>query len=164
MSMYRALRTASSLGLLGILLIVFEPGVVLGESLATLRIAAVLATKERAGFDPRLEPLRHDLRGLPFKGYSLLAMRSCTVASGGHCGMEIPASGSLRVTTTECTDGHLKLHLVLDHDNRSVVSADLKLNRSAGILIRSTRTEVGTVLISIKTSDESPAEAERPQP
>jgi hypothetical protein len=62
--MRRTLRTASSLGLLGILLIVFEPGIVLGESLATLRIAAVLATKERAGFDPRLEPLRHDLRAL----------------------------------------------------------------------------------------------------
>jgi len=117
-----------------------------------LKIAAVLATKERGNFDPRLEPLRADLRSLPFRSYALLATQTCTVSSGDQCAMNVPSNGFLQVTTTESTATHLKLRLVLNQENRPVVNADLKLNRNAGILIKSSRTEGGTVLISIKTT------------
>jgi hypothetical protein len=154
--MCRKIRAASSLGLLGVVLAMGIPATAIGQGITTLHISAVLATKERGGFDPRLEPLRADLRSLPFKDYSLLAMRSCEVSNGGLCAMDVPASGSLRVTATECSPSHLKLHLVLDQGHRSVINADLKLSRNAGVLIKSTRTEVGTVLISIKATAPPP--------
>jgi hypothetical protein len=120
---------------------------------AILKVAAVLAMKERGTFDPRLESLRADLRSLPFRSYSLLASRSCAVSSGEQCGMNIPANRFLQITATESTPNHLRLRLVLNHANRAVVNADLKLSRNAGILIKSnSRTHGGsTVLISIKT-------------
>ena len=154
----RRIAHIASAGLLGLVfvapaaIVVLEPGVARADSTAILQIAAVLASKERGNFDPRLEPLRADLRSLPFRSYALLATQTCTVASGDQCGMNVPSNGFLQVTTTESTKSHLKLRLLLNQGNRPVVNADLKLNRNAGILIKSSRTEGGTVLISIKTS------------
>ena len=79
----------ASLGFLGLVFVV--PATVLLPTVGTaqaqdavqqsaiLRIAAVLALKERGTFDPRLEPLRPELRRMPFRSYSLLATRSCRV-------------------------------------------------------------------------------------
>jgi hypothetical protein len=155
----RRVAHIASAGLLGLFFVAPAAIVVLGSATtvradesAVLQIAAVLATKERGNFDPRLEPMRSDLRSLPFRSYALLATHSCTVASGDQCAMKVPSNGFLQITTTESTATHLKLKLVLNQANRPVVNAELKLNRNAGILIKSSRTEGGTVLISIKTS------------
>lgn len=154
----RRIANIASVGLLGLVFAAPAAIVLCGveiaqaEETSILKIAAVLATKERGSFDPRLEPLRSDLRSLPFRSYALLATQTCTVSGGDQCAMNVPSNGFLQVTTTESTETHLKLRLVLNQENRPVVNADLKLNRNAGILIKSSRTEGGTVLISIKTS------------
>jgi hypothetical protein len=154
----RRIAHIASAGLLGLVfvapaaIVVLGPSPALADESAILQIAAVLATKERGNFDARLEPLRADLRSLPFRSYALLATQTCTVASGDQCGMNVPSNGYLQVTTTESTASHIKLRLVLNQGNRPIVNADLKLNRNAGILIKSSRTEGGTVLISVKTS------------
>ncbi len=155
----RRIAHITSAGLLGLCFVVPAMTLLFGtseagaeEESAILKIVAVLATKERGSFDPRLEAMRADLRSLPFRSYTLLAMQTCAVSSGDQCGMNVPANGFLQVTTTESTATHLKLRLILNQANRPVVNVDLKLNRNAGILIKSNRCEAGTVLISIKTS------------
>lgn len=123
-----------------------------------VQISAMLASKDQQEFDPRLTALRPELRGLPFKGYTLLAVQACRLEAGDQCEMDIPGGGYLHMTTTECTSRHLKIRLLLNQHNRPVINADIKLNRNAGILLKSARTEMGTIVLSIKTS--SPAQAD----
>src|SRR5512144_973245 len=70
---------------------------------AVIQISAVLASKDQTDFDPRLAAMKQELKGLPFKGYTLLAVQSCRLEAGDQCAMDIPGNGYLHVTTTECT-------------------------------------------------------------
>ena len=117
---------------------------------AVIQISAVLATKDSREFDPRLDPLKHELRGLPFKGYKLLAIQACRFEAGDQCGMDIPGGGYLHVTTTESSAKHMKMRLLLNQHNRPILNADIRLNRNAGILLKSARTDYGTIILSIK--------------
>ncbi len=120
------------------------------EDPSVIQISAVLASKEPRSTDPRLEFLWPDLRSLPYKSYTLLDINSCRFQSGDQCGMDIPGGGYLQIRTTETTATHLKMRLLLIQDNRPILNADVKLNRNAGILLRSKRTETGTIILSIR--------------
>ena len=120
---------------------------------AVIQISAVLASKDQTDFDPRLAALKPELRGLPFKGYTLLGVQACRLEAGDQCEMDIPGGGYLHVTTTECTARHLKIRLLLNQQNRPILNADIKLNRNAGILLKSARTDMGTIILSIKSSN-----------
>jgi hypothetical protein len=50
------------------------------------------------------------------------------------------------------------MRLLLNQQNRPILNADVKLDRDAGILLKSVRTGAGVVILSIK-SCESPAAA-----
>jgi len=119
---------------------------------AIIQISAVLASKDNHEFDPRLEPLRPELRGLPFKGYTLLGIQSCRLEPGDHCAMDIPGGGYLHLITMQSTDRHMKMRLLLNQQNRPILNADIKLDRDAGILLKSVRTGVGVIILSIKAS------------
>jgi hypothetical protein len=126
---------------------------------AVIQISAVLASKDSHEFDPRLEPLRPELRGLPFKGYTLLGIQSCRLESGDQCAMDIPGGGYLHLTTAQTTDRHMKMRLLLNQQNRPILHADIKLDRDAGILLKSVRTGVGVIILSIKASPPTTAAA-----
>jgi hypothetical protein len=116
-----------------------------------IQISAVLATREPRELDARLAPmLQRELRPLPFKGYTLLGVQACRLEAGDQCAMEIPGGGYLHVTSTECTSRYLKIRLLLNQQNQPLLNADIKLNRNAGILLKSPRTDLGTIILSIK--------------
>ena len=117
---------------------------------AIVHVIAVQASKEPIGLDPRLHSIKGDLRQLPFRGYSLINARACTLRDGDRCGMKIGEEGYLQLSTTETTREFLKLHLLFNRRNRPVVNADLKLNRKASVLLTSTRIDGGTLILSIK--------------
>lgn len=117
---------------------------------AIVQISAVLASREGRGIDPRLKELRPQLRGFPFRSYKLLTVQNCQFATGDQCGMDIPGGGYLQMHTTESTPGHFKMRLLLIHDNRPVLNADVKLSRNANLLLKSSRTEAGTIIISVR--------------
>lgn len=117
---------------------------------AIVQLVAVQASKEPIGMDPRLRPIKADLRQLPFRGYALIGARACTLRDGDRCGMRIEDEGYLQIRTTETTSEFLKLHLLFNRRNRPVVNADLKLNRKAAVLLTSSRIDGGTLVLSIK--------------
>jgi hypothetical protein len=43
------------------------------------------------------------------------------------------------------------MRVLLNQDNRPILNADIKLDRDAGILLKSVRTGVGVIILSIKT-------------
>lgn len=120
------------------------------QEAAIVHIIAMSASREDSGVDPRLRPIRSDLRSLPFRGYALIGARACTLRDGDRCGMKIEDEGYLQLRTTETTPQFLKLHLLLNRRNRPVVNADLKLNRDAGVLLTSSRVDGRTLVLSIK--------------
>ena len=120
------------------------------QEAAIVHIIAMSASREESGVDPRLRPIRSDLRALPFRGYTLIGARACTLRDGDRCGMKIEDEGYLQLRTTETNPQFLKLHLLLNRRNRPVVNADLKLNRDAGVLLTSSRVDGGTLVLSIK--------------
>jgi hypothetical protein len=134
---------------IGVVLLV-QAGMAFAQDPSVIQISAVLASKEPRPQDPRLESLRQDLESLPYSGYTLLDINSCRFQSGDQCGMDIPGGGYLQIRTTEATSTHLKMRLLLIQENRPILNADVKLNRNAGLLLRSKRTETGTIILSIK--------------
>jgi hypothetical protein len=124
-----------------------------------VQVAAVLASKEGRGLDPRLKDLKPQLRGFPFKRYDLLHIEACPFRAGAQCGMELPDGGYLQMKTTESTPGHFKMRLLLIQDNRPVLNADVKLSRNANLLLRSSRTDAGTIIVSIRAPSQPAIES-----
>lgn len=122
---------------------------------SVIQIAAVLASKDRRSFDPRLKFIRADLRALPYRSYTLLDLNFCRFRTGDQCAMDIPGGGYLQARTTETTPTHLKMKLLLIQNNRPLLDAAVKLNRNAGILLRLKSTDTGTILLSIKAPNAS---------
>jgi hypothetical protein len=125
-----------------------------GIDTAIVQISAVLASRDPGGFDPRLKDLKQELRGFPFRSYKLIGIQACKFATGDQCGMEIPGGGYLQMHTTESTPGHFKMRLLLIQDNRPVLNADVKLSRNANLLLKSNRTEQGTIIVSIRAPEQ----------
>jgi hypothetical protein len=130
--------------------LLFQAGVAFAEDPSVIQISAVLASKEPRPPDPRLDSIKHELESLPYYGYTQLDINSCRFQTGDQCGMDIPGGGYLQIRTTEATSTHLKMRLLLIQENRPILNADVKLNRNAGLLLRSKRTETGTIILSIK--------------
>lgn len=73
--------------------------------------------------------------------------------------MELPDGGYLQMKTTESTPGHFKMRLLLIQDNRPVLNADVKLSRNANLLLRSKRTDAGTIIVSIRAPSQPAIES-----
>ena len=128
-----------------------------------IQLSAILASKNRQPFDPRLVSLKPQLRGLPYKGYTLLGSQMCRSTVGGHCGIDIPGGGFVVVTTKGSNGQHMRLHLLLNYQNRPVLSTELTLNGNAGLLVRGMRTDQGTVVISVLANRAKATPARSPQ-
>ncbi len=122
-----------------------------------VEISAMLGTREKRGLDPRLHDFRADLRGLPFRSFRLLGVHSCRLERGDQCGMELPGNAYLYLSTSESTERFMKMHLLLNRDNRPMFNADLTLNHGAVVIIRGPRFEGGSILIGLRAG-RAPAE------
>jgi hypothetical protein len=120
------------------------------ENRTTIQIATVLASNDGRVFDSRLASLKTELRQLRFKSYKLVSSETRVLhGNGGQSGMELPHGRYLHITTREHTPDHLRLHILLNEDNRPVVNTYVKLELGSVVLLGGPRDPDGTLVITI---------------
>ena len=120
------------------------------ENRTTIQISTVLASNEGRTFDARLSNLKTELRQLRFRSYKLLATETHALhGNGGQSGMELPHGRYLHISTREHTPDHLRLHILLNEDNRPVVNTYVKLELGSVVLLGGPRDPDGTLVITI---------------
>jgi hypothetical protein len=144
------------------------------ENRTAIQIATVLASNDGRMFDSRLASLRDELRQLRFKSYKLVSSETRVLhGNGGQSGIALPNGRYLHITTREHTPNHLRLHILLNEDNRPVVNTYVKLELGSVVLLGGPRDENGTLVITIGSrpwqggddgDDESERKATPPKP
>ena len=120
------------------------------ENRTTITITAVRASNEGRVFDSRLSSLKTELKQLRFRSYNLVSSETRVLhGNGGQCGIELPNGRYLHITTREHTPDHLRLHILLNEDNRPVVNTYVKLELGSVVLMGGPRDESGTLVITI---------------
>ncbi|MFN2426313.1 MAG: hypothetical protein ABR587_07685 [Candidatus Binatia bacterium] len=120
------------------------------ENRTTIQITAVRASNNGRVFDSRLSSLKTELKQLRFRSYNLVSSETRVLhGNGGQCGIELPNGRYLHVTTREHTPNHLRLHILLNQDNRPVVNTYVKLELGSVVLMGGPRDENGTLVITI---------------
>lgn len=120
------------------------------ENRTTIQVSTVLASNKDRTFDARLAGLKTELRQLRFKSYTLVRQENRVVfGNGGQAGMDLPHGRYLHITTREHTPDHLRLHILLNEDNRPVVNTYVKLEMGNVLVIGGPRDEDGTLVIAI---------------
>jgi len=120
---------------------------------AILELVAIKASKDAGPVDKRLASYEPELRTLPYRSFSLISARACTVASGDRCGMRISDEAYLAVRAVENAERYLRVNVALNSRNRPVLDADLKINRNAGVMLTNVRREGPALIVSIKVKD-----------
>jgi hypothetical protein len=120
------------------------------ENRTTIQVSTVLASNEGRTFDSRLASLKNELKQLRFRSYSLVRAETRVVhGNGGQTGMELPNGRYLHITTREHTPDHLRLHILLNEDNRPILNTYMKLELGNVVVIGGPRDENGTLVIAI---------------
>jgi hypothetical protein len=120
---------------------------------AILELVAIKASKDVGPFDKRLVLYEPELRALPYRSFSLISARACTVTAGDRCGMRVTNEAYLVVRTVENAERYLRVNVALNRGNRPVLDADLKINRDAGVMLTNVRREGPALIVSIKVKD-----------
>ena len=134
------------------------------ENHTTVQVTAVMASYQGRSFDRRLSDLRSELRGLPFRSYTYLDSATRELhGNDEEIGIELPHGRYLYLSTREHTANHLRLHILLNEDNRPVVNTFVKLELGSVVLLGGPRDNDGTLFLAIgsspgknPTSDNSP--------
>jgi len=146
----------------------FVSGPASAENRTTIQISTVLASNEGRTFDARLSSLKTELKQLRFRSYTLLGSETRVLnGNGGQCGMELPHGRYLNITTREHTPNHLRLHILLNEDNRPVVNTYVKLELGSVVLLGGPRDQDGTLVITIASRpsrDDEEGEGNRKKP
>lgn len=115
-----------------------------------IQIATVLASNSERSFDPRLAGMRGELKQLRFRSYQLVSSETRILqGNGGQCGMELPHGRFLNITTREHAPDHLRLHILLNEDNRPILNTYVKLELGSVVMLGGPRDEGGTLVIAI---------------
>lgn len=123
------------------------------ENHTTVEVTAVLASYQGRSFDRRLSSLRREFRGLPFRSYTYLDSATRELhGNGEEIGIDLPHGRFLYLSTREHTSGHLKLHILLNEDNRPVVNTFVKLELGSVVLLGGPRDSEGTLFLAIGSS------------
>jgi hypothetical protein len=126
------------------------PALAENQNRTTIQISTVLASNAGRTFDPRLASLKTELRQLRFRSYNLVSSETRVLhGNGGQAGMELPHGRYLHITTREHTPDHLRLHILLNEDNRPVVNTYVKLEMGSVVMLGGPRDEEGTLVITI---------------
>jgi hypothetical protein len=120
------------------------------ENRTTIQVQTVLASNEGRGFDARLVNVKQELKRLRFKSYNLMSSETRVLhGNGGQSGVELPNGRYLHITTREHTPSHVRLHILLNEDNRPVVNTYVKLEMGSVVLLGGPRDEDGTLVITL---------------
>lgn len=131
----------------------FTTGSAHAENHTTVQVTAVMASYQGRSFDRRLSSLRSELRALPFRSYSYLDSATRELhGNGEEIGIELPHGRFLYLSTREHTAGHLRLHILLNEDNRPVVNTFVKLELGSVVLLGGPRDSEGTLFLAIGSS------------
>ena len=139
-----------SLAVAAAVLVSFAAQAASAENRTTVQIQTVLASNEGRTFDARLASLKPELKQLRFKSYNLVTTETRVLhGNGGQSGMELPGGRYLHITTREHTPSHVRLHILLNEDNRPVVNTYVKLQMGSVVLLGGPRDEHGTLVITL---------------
>lgn len=120
------------------------------ENRTAIQITAVRASNNGRGFDSRLASLKTELKQLRFRNYRLVKTETRELhGNGGQCAMVLPGGRFLNITTREHTPNHLRLHILLNEDNRPVVNTFVKLEHGSVVMMGGPRDDNGTLVITI---------------
>jgi hypothetical protein len=138
------------------------------ENRTTIQVSTVLASNEGRTFDSRLASLKSELKQMRFRSYSLVRADTRVLhGNGGQTGMELPNGRYLHITTREHTPDHLRLHILLNEDNKPILNTYMKLETGNVVLLGGPRDENGTLIIAIgsrpwKVGDDEDGPDEKP--
>ena len=80
--------------------------------------------------------------------------------------MELPHGRYLHITTREHTPNHVRLHILLNEDNKPVVNTYVKLELGSVVLLGGPRDEDGTLIITMRSrpyrDDDEPGTSKKP--
>src|SRR5690348_14870338 len=139
-----------SLAVAAAVLVGFAASTAYAENRTTVQIQTVLASNEGRSFDARLVSLKSELKQLRFKSYNLVSSETRVLhGNGGQSGIELPHGRYLHITTREHTPTHVRLHILLNEDNRPVVNTYVKLELGSVLLLGGPRDEDGTLVITL---------------
>ena len=139
-----------SLAVAAAVLVGFAASTASAENRTTVQIQTVLASNAGRSFDARLVSLKSELKQLRFKSYNLVSSETRVLhGNGGQSGIELPHGRYLHITTREHTPSHVRLHILLNEDNRPVVNTYVKLELGSVVLLGGPRDEDGTLVITL---------------
>jgi hypothetical protein len=139
-----------SLAVAAVVLVGLAASTASAENRTTIQVQTVLASNEGRGFDARLVNVKQELRRLRFKSYNLMSSETRVLhGNGGQSGAELPNGRYLHITTREHTPSHVRLHILLNEDNRPVVNTYVKLEMGSVVLLGGPRDEDGTLVITL---------------
>jgi hypothetical protein len=139
-----------SLAVAAVVLVGLAASTASAENRTTIQVQTVLASNEGRGFDARLVNVKQELRRLRFKSYNLMSSETRVLhGNGGQSGVELPNGRYLHITTREHTPSHVRLHILLNEDNRPVVNTYVKLEMGSVVLLGGPRDEDGTLVITL---------------
>jgi hypothetical protein len=139
-----------SLAVAAAVLVSLSASTVSAENRTTIQVQAVLASNEGRTFDARLASLKSELKQLRFRSYNLVSSETRVIhGNGGQSGIELPNGRYLHITTREHTPSHVRLHILLNEDNRPVVNTYVKLELGSVVLLGGPRDEEGTLVITL---------------
>jgi hypothetical protein len=139
-----------SLAVAAAVLVGFAASTASAENRTTVQIQTVLASNEGRSFDARLVGLKSELKRLRFRSYNLVSSETRVLhGNGGQSGIELPNGRYLHLTTREHTPSHVRLHILLNEDNRPVVNTYVKLELGSVVLLGGPRDEDGTLVITL---------------
>jgi hypothetical protein len=127
-----------SLAVAAAVLVSFAASTASAENRTTVQIQTVIASNAGRSFDARLVSLKSELKQLRFKSYNLVSSE-----------IELPNGRYLHITTREHTPSHVRLHILLNEDNRPVVNTYVKLELGSVVLLGGPRDEDGTLVITL---------------
>lgn len=122
------------------------------ESRTSVQVTTVLATNAGRSFDAKLAALdlKSVLRPLRFKSYTMIRNDARTLrGSGEQWGIDLPGGRYLHLTTREHTSDHLRLHILLNENNRPVINTYVKLEPDSVVVLGGPRDTQGTLIISV---------------
>lgn len=144
------LRTAAAVLCFGAIPCLVVPAAAKDHNQTIVQIAAVLASNNGRSFDARLSGMRSELKQLRFRSYELVTSETRVLhGTGAQCGVELPNGRYLNITTREHGPDHVRLHILLNEDNRPVVNTYVKLELGSVVLLGGPRDQNGTLVIAI---------------
>ena len=117
-----------------------------------VKIGTILANNQSYEIDPKLNPMKNQLKVMKYRSYRLLKEETQNVAWQGNAVFDIPGGRSLVVTPQEFRNKQLALKVRLQHGDKPVVDTTVRLNNGGNFLLGGPPHEGGALGLSISAT------------